>query len=43
MNPSAVAPSQRLFLTSLPISEGRNECSPGTSRASNACSAIEVL
>ena len=41
--PSAVAPSQRRLRTSRPISEGRSECSPGTSRASNACSAIEVL
>ena len=41
--PNAVAPSQRRFRSSLPISEGRSECSPGTSRASSACSAIEVL
>ncbi len=42
-SPSAVAPSQRLFRTSLPINETRSECSSGTSRASNACKAIEVL
>ena len=42
-SPSAVAPSHFRFRSSLPISEGRSECSRGTSRASSACSAIEVL
>jgi hypothetical protein len=42
-SPSAVAPSQRRFRSSRPNSDGRNPCSPGTSRASNACSAMEVL
>ena len=42
-NPSAVAPSHLRFLTSFPISEIRSECSCGTSRASIACSAIDVL
>ena len=31
--PSAVTRSQHLFRNSRPISEGRSECSPGTSRA----------
>ena len=42
-SPSAVAPSHLRFRTSFPISETRSECSCGTSRASSACSAIEVL
>ncbi len=41
--PNAVAPSQRRFRTSLPISDGRSECSCGTPRTSSACNAIEVL
>lgn len=41
--PSAVAPSQRRLRSSRPISETRSECSCETSRASIACSAIEVL
>ena len=42
-SPSAVAPSHFGFRTSFPISETRSECSCGTSRASSACRAIEVL
>jgi hypothetical protein len=42
-SPSAVAPNQRRFRTNRPINESRSECSPGTSRASSACSAIDML
>lgn len=41
--PSAVAPSQRLLLISLPIRDGRSAWSSGTFRALSACSAIDVL
>ena len=42
-NPIAVAPSQRRFRSNRPSNDGRNPCSSGTSRASKACRAIEVL
>ncbi len=42
-SPIPVASSQRGFLISRPISETRSACSSPTSRASSACSAIEVL
>lgn len=42
-NPSTVAPNHFGLRISFPISETRSECSCGTSRASSACRAIEVL